>query len=389
MFGGFTCCVGSGMESHALHGDGIYYEFGNRLWVNLYVPSTAEWKAAGVKLSMETGFPEGESAQLKFTMDAPKEFTLALRRPSWAGEGFSVKVNGEAVKDLPPPPSYVMVKRTWTSGDTVALVLPKRLRTEPLPDNPNRVGLMWGPLVLAGDVQPDESQRPRRQRGAPQTERASVPVFVAAGEPVERWLKPVSGKPGSFRTDGVGRERDVDFMPFYRLHRRPYAVYWDLFTPEGWQKQAAEYAAQRERERKLEAATVAYAQPGEMQPERDFNFQGEDAEVVRTLNRPGRHGAKWFSFDLPVKADHPMTLIATYYSDERKPRSFELLVDGRKLAEEKIENSVPPRFFEVEYKIPAEVVQGKRKVTVRFQATQGNEIGAVYGLRMIRGDAER
>ena len=26
MLADFTCCVGSGMESHALHGDGIYFE---------------------------------------------------------------------------------------------------------------------------------------------------------------------------------------------------------------------------------------------------------------------------------------------------------------------------------------------------------------------------
>ena len=38
MLRSFTCCVGSGMESHALHGDGIYYESGDRLWVNLYAP---------------------------------------------------------------------------------------------------------------------------------------------------------------------------------------------------------------------------------------------------------------------------------------------------------------------------------------------------------------
>src|SRR5262249_27673606 len=30
--GGFTCCTGSGLESHALHADGIYYESGSKLW---------------------------------------------------------------------------------------------------------------------------------------------------------------------------------------------------------------------------------------------------------------------------------------------------------------------------------------------------------------------
>ena len=40
----FTCCVGTGMESHALHGYGIYYESGDKLYVNLYAPSTVEWE---------------------------------------------------------------------------------------------------------------------------------------------------------------------------------------------------------------------------------------------------------------------------------------------------------------------------------------------------------
>jgi DUF1680 family protein len=43
----FTCCVGSGMESHGLHGDGIYYEAGNRLWVNMYVPSDCRLEISG------------------------------------------------------------------------------------------------------------------------------------------------------------------------------------------------------------------------------------------------------------------------------------------------------------------------------------------------------
>lgn len=33
------------------------------------------------------------------------------------------------------------------------------------------------------------------------------------------------------------------------------------------------------------------------------------------------------------------------------------------------------------------MIGGKKKVTVRFQATGGNEIAAVFGLRMIRAKA--
>jgi len=275
MLRSFTCCVGSGMESHALHGDGIYYEAGvgakdlsPLLWVNLYAPSTADWTSVGAKLTVDTDFPEGESVKLTLTLDASKEFTLALRRPYWVGDGFSVKVNGEAVPDaggrkaedggqkaapaagnpksairnpqFPKCGSYVELKRTWKSGDTIELILPKTLRLEPLPDNQRRVAILWGPLVLAGDLGPETERG--RERGA-RAKPPKVPVFVAAERPVAEWLKPVSEKSGQFRTDGVGRERDVDFVPFYRLHRRTYGVYWDLYTPAEWEKKAAEAPA--------------------------------------------------------------------------------------------------------------------------------------------------
>ncbi len=396
--GGFTCCVGSSMESHALHGDGLYYEFGDQFWVNLYTPSTADWLSAGVKLTTQTDFPEGESATIHLTLAAPKEFTLMLRRPFWAGTNFSVSLNGEALPPerlaapvpepfsrrgapapMPRVSSFVALKRTWKNGDQIAVTLPKTLRLEPLPDNPRRVAILWGPLVLAGDLGPEQ---PRRSSWT-----NPVPVFVAADQPVVDWLKAVPGKPGSFRTDGVGKDRDVEFVPFYRLHRRTYAVYWDLFTPREWEQRSAELAAEREKQRQLEAATVAYVQPGEMQAERDANMQGEETEPVRLQGRPGRRGKKWFSFDLRVDAAQPLALVVTYNHDEWQERTFEILVDGVRVGEQTIERRGPMRFFDVQYAVPAEVVRGKQHVTVKFQATQGNEIGAVFGLRLIRTEA--
>ena len=387
MFRSFTCCVGSGMESHALHGAGLYYESGDQLWINLYVPSTAKWESAGVDLVMETDFPEGESATLKLTLKEPKQFTLSLRRPSWAESGFTVKVNNQLVKDLPKPGSYVELKRKWKSGDTVAVTLPKTLRLEPLPDNARVAAIMWGPLVLAGDLGPERTGSGRA--GPP----VSAPGLVAAERPLADWLKSVPGKTGSFRSDGVGREQDVELMPFYRLHRRTYAVYWDLFTPAEWEKRAGEIAAERERLRKQEAATLGFAQPGEMQPERDYNQQGEETAPVRVAGRPGRGGKKWFSFDLPVDPAYPMTLILTYHSEERQKRTFEILVDGVRVGEQTIERFKPGnssgRFFDVEYPIPTDLVKNKQKVTVRFQATGGNEIAGIFGIRMVRADAAR
>ncbi|HEV2669226.1 MAG TPA: beta-L-arabinofuranosidase domain-containing protein, partial [Blastocatellia bacterium] len=400
MFRSFTCCVGSGMESHALHGDGIYYESsdkrnGDKLWVNIYAPSTAHWEAAGVDLTMDTDFPEGEAATLKLALKSPRQFTLALRRPGWAAAGFTVKVNGQTVKQLPGPGSYVELKRKWKSGDAVVLTLPKTLRLEPLADNPRVTAIMWGPLALAADLGPERARGRGAQSGGqsgarPAAQPVSIPSLVAAERPLSDWIKAEPGKSGAFRTEGVGREQDVELAPFYRLHRRAYSVYFDLFTPAEWEKKAAELLAERERQRKLEAATVAYVEPGEVYFERDFNQQGEETNPVRVAGRPGRSARKWFSFDLPVDPTHPMKLIATYHGEERANRTFEILVDGARVGEQQIERHRPgsptKRFFDVEYAIPADLVKGKQKVTVRFQAKGGNETAGVFGVRMVRVD---
>ena len=378
MFRSFTCCVGSGMESHSLHGDGIYYESRDRLWINLYVPSTASWKAAGVTVTMTTTFPEGDAASLKLTLQRPKAFTLALRRPAWAGEGFAVKVNGKSVTALPRPGSYVELKRRWKTGDSVSLTLPKTLHIEGLADNNHRAALMWGPLVLAGDLGPE-------RRGGP----PEPPSLVAAEKPLTEWLQPVPDNVGVFRTVGVGQPGDVEFVPFYRLHKRTYSVYWDLYDTGGWTKKLDELAAEKAKRQKLEAATVAFVPPGDA-VEKQFNQQGEDTAPDRVLGRVGRRSRKWFSFDLPVESGKAMALVLTYNPEERTRRSFEILVDGQRIGEGVIERYPPGgptgRFYDVDYKIPAELVKDKKKVTVRFQASGGNETATIFGVRMVRAD---
>ena len=385
MFRSFTCCVGSGMESHSLHGDGIYFESGDRLWVNLYVPSTANWNAAGATVTMDTSFPEGDSATVNFTMQRPKPFTLALRRPSWAGDGFAVKVNGKSVVTLPLPGAYVEIKRTWKTGDSVSLVIPKSLRLEGLPDNQRRAALMWGPLVLAGDLGPE-------RRGGPPTE---SPSLVTAEKPLTEWLQPKRDNLGLFQTVDVGRSTDgkaneVEFVPFYRLHRRMYSIYWDLYTNDSWTKKLEELSAERLRQQKLEAATVAFLSPGDPDKEKAFNPKSEDSSPDRALGRVGRRSKKWFSYELPVEPAKAMALVVTLNPEERAKRTFEVLVDGQRVGEGAIDRFPPGsptgRFYDVDYKVPAELVKDKQKVTVRFQATSGNETPAIYAIRIVRAN---
>jgi DUF1680 family protein len=165
------------MESHALHADGIYYVSDNELWVNIFAPSTADWKAAGVRLTMTTEFPEGEGAVLSVDPKAPRAFTVLIRRPAWAGQGFAIKINGTplAASTVGPAGSYVRIERKWKTGDRIEIAFPMVLRLEPLPDNRERAAILRGPIVLAGDLGPIQARRPRGE-AAPQAKPAAAPT---------------------------------------------------------------------------------------------------------------------------------------------------------------------------------------------------------------------
>ena len=376
----FTCCVGTGMENPALYGDGIYYQAARKLWVNLYAPSTANWRARHVRLTMQTDFPLGSHATLQVQTAKPQKFALALRRPSWAGAGFTIAVNGKAVQSGSPG-SYVEINRTWKDGDRVTLVLPKTLHLEATPDDARRAAILWGPLVLAGDLGPDSDD-------AQQKIQRNMPVLVTANRAPSQWLRPINGQPGAFQSVNVGRApdgaHDIELRPFYQLHQRTYSTYWNLYTPVQWQTESAKIAGERERQRELEAATVAFVQPGEMQPERDFNQQGENTQPVRVAGRAARRGSNWFSFDVPVDAAQPMALVVTYNSDERRTRTFNIKADGQIIASPTVTRQLPARFYDAQYPLPVALTRGKQKITIRFEATGGNEIAAVFGLRVIR-----
>jgi DUF1680 family protein len=234
----FTCCVGTGMENPALYADGIYCAAADKLWVNLYAPSTADWAAQNAQLKMETALPEGDSAKLTLTLKAPKTFTLALRRPAWTTAGFNITINGEAQKLPAIKPgtasgTYIELARAWKSGDTIELTIPKELRVEYTPDDPTLGALMWGPLVLGADLGTTPLAR------GPATA-SRGPAIVRAAIPGSDWLKPVSDKPGQFRVE-TGRNATapadnipITFVPLYRLHDHTYSVYMSIYTPDAW-----------------------------------------------------------------------------------------------------------------------------------------------------------
>jgi hypothetical protein len=291
---------------------------------------------------------------------------------------LTVNVNGQVVSDATSPASYAEINRVWQDGDTVEFSFPLALRTEAMPDNPNRFAIFYGPTLLAAVLGPENDPAANRVD--------YVPVILTEGRPVTDWVKPVSLAEQTFRTVGVGQPEDVQLMPFNEIVDRRYTVYLDKYTPEDWAERQADIQAAERRQKELEAHTVDFFQPGEMQPERDHNVQAEKSDPLEALGRKLRHAydGGWFSFEMQVDPATTNALVCTWWGDETGERNFDTLVDGVKIASQKLLHNQPGKFWDATYPIPTELTSGKQKVTVKLQAQPGNFAGGLFGARMLR-----
>jgi hypothetical protein len=359
------------MENHAKYGANIYFHTDDRLYVNLFIASELNWQARGLKLRQKTRFPDEPSTVLTIMCEEPVEVSLCIRHPYWIEKGMTVAVNSQPVSLMSTPSSYAVLRRTWQDGDRVEVKLPMSLHLESMPDNPDRVAVLYGPIVLAGDLAPVDDLAATRPD--------FVPVLLTGGRPVYEWMEPVSDQPCVFRTQDVGRPHDVTMKPFFRTHDRRYSIFWDLFTEDHWQAKQAEYQAELERRRRMEAATVDYLQPGEMQPERDHNLRGQRTEAGDALGRRWRHAVDggWFAFTMEVLPDEPMQLACTFWGSDAGGRTFDILIDEEKLVTQTLEHNKPGAFYDEIYAIPTSLTEGKSQVTVTFQAHPGRTAGGL------------
>ena len=148
-FDAFWCCTGTGSEEYSKLTDSIYFHDDSSVYVNLFIPSTLDWKERGLKLRQTTKFPEDD--RITFTIDAaPSSRTaLKLRVPYWATQGVTVSVNGQPQEITATPSTYLTLDHDWKAGDVVTVEIPLTLHIESAPDDKTVQAAMYGPVVLA------------------------------------------------------------------------------------------------------------------------------------------------------------------------------------------------------------------------------------------------
>ncbi len=229
-FDSFWCCTGSGMENHARYGETIFAHDRHNLVVNLFIGATLDWQDRGFTVIQETRFPDADTTRLTFR-GKKQTLRLWLRQPSWC-EVMTVSVNGRRKATARQPGTYHLLERKFRPGDVVEVRLPMSLHLEPLPNAPDYVALMYGPIVLAGRMG-TEGLTPGSQLIVNERESGNM---LKADVKIPRWTKPLAemvshttrtnAEKLEFRMSGFDGGASVNLIPWFRLTNERYNLYW-------------------------------------------------------------------------------------------------------------------------------------------------------------------
>ena len=391
------CCVGTGMENHSKYGQFIYTHVDDALYVNLFVASELNWKEKGLTLRQETGFPYAETSRITIVQGKGK-FPLLVRYPGWVKPGqFSVKVNGQTVKIISGPSSYVTIDRQWKKGDVVDITFPMHNSIKYLPNVPQYIALMHGPILLGmktgtedlAHLIADDSRFGQYASGKklPINE---APILINDNiNDIANQLTAVAGKPLHF-TLSTKMENGIrsELQPFFEIHDSRYMMYWLALSEDSYKAYLDGLAKEEQERQALEARTVDKVQPGEQQPETDHKMETDRSQTGNSNDVFFRDASDghFFSYLMQTGGQTELSLRLKYWGvGEWKTHEFDIFVDDVLVKE--VNNTGKYRISEFKYEtypIPAELLKGKQQVRVKFVAKPRKQIGEIYEVRLVK-----
>lgn len=391
----FWCCVGSGMENHAKYGELIYAHNENDLFVNLFIPSRLTWNEKGIVLTQQPLFPDEEKTSLLIEAAKTSDFTLKIRYPVWVlHNNLKISVNGQPIEVVVTQGSYVAIKRIWKKGDKIVVTLPMRTTTEQMPDGSDYIAVLHGPIVLAAQTDTtnlkglfaDDSRMGHVASGK-QYPLQDMLVFVSSSTDIDSLINVVPNKSLTFTASGLiypEKYKNLELIPFFRLHDSRYVIYWQTVTP-GKLKEIQQKMAEHEAEKqKLAASTIDVVFAGEQQPESDHFIESEKSNTGVNKDRHWRNASGWFSYNVNDPDNKARKLRVTYYGND-KDRNFDIYINETLLKRVNLNDSEGDKFFDVVYKLPEDVVNvSGNKLKVKFVALAGSQTAGIYYVRLLK-----
>ena len=419
---GMWCCVGTGMENHSKYGHFIYTHDGaSTLYVNLFTPSRLD--SNPFVIVQETNYPFSPTTRLKIGKGG--NYTIAIRHPWWAGEGFAVQVNDQTIDTqvTKGTSSYVRISRNWAAGDVVTVTLPMELRYTECPNYGDYIAFQYGPILLAAQTSTDNQTEAAekhldyepslqneyggegRMDHAPGSRSSrksliTMPMLIGPRDKVLSRIQEYDATKLQFTIDASWKGakkytwQKLTLQPFYQIHHARYACYWYQQTPEGYAKSSM--AQDEAKTAALLGRTLDFVATGEQQSEaghfREFSntssgsFNGEHYRDCQ----PGGYVQYTVSYEGKTIKDG-LSLMCRFTATDRG-RKATLYVDGTAIGD--IDTSSRKQaevsgFYNLEFPIPADLMKDangkvKKSFVVRLAADKGTMIPGLYYLRLLK-----
>jgi DUF1680 family protein len=392
------CCVGSGMENHGKYNEFIYTHKKDSLYLNLFIASTLNWKEKNVTLKQETSFPEEEQSTLTITEGSAK-FTLMLRHPSWVKEGaMQIFINGKTISYKKLPSSYIGIQRKWKKGDAIKVIMPMQTTIEQMPNVPEYVAIMHGPILLVAKTETEQlkglvadDSRWGHIAGGKKLPVDKAPIIIEDNNSaIAGKIVPVAGQPMtfSFANEKIINPEKLLLEPFYRVHDSRYMVYWMRLSPMQYVNYLDSIAKIETDKLNLDKQTVDFVSPGEQQPEVDHALRHENSRTGSNSDEFWReaYNGGYFSYNMSTQGLTNLSLNVRYQFAATAGKKFEIYIDDQKL---KVVDPAEARrsgFYHEEYRIPAEMLKGKQQVRVKFLSLPEKSTAPVYRVRLVKSE---
>ncbi len=418
---GMWCCVGTGMENHAKYGHFIYTHSADNktLYVNLFTAS--ELNNETFSLKQETSFPYSTTS--KITINKGGDFTLAIRHPKWADEGYGIRVNGSPItlSVNKGTASYARITRTWTSGDVVETTLPMSLRYEVCPNYTDYIAFKYGPILLAAQTTAS-SQAEASETGlkyeslqneyggegrmdhapgsrASSKSLSSAPLLIGERSDVLNSITKTADSESTLhftiqtsKGRGTGNWDKLTLVPFYSIHHARYQCYWyqqteDVFMNSDMGKADAIAA-------ELAARTLDFVAPGEQQSEAGHDALYDKSNSGQYNNEFYRAcsdgGFIQYTLANPEAKVDSLAIMCRFTTAD-KNRRCNIYIDGQLFVDNYVipssdVNADESGFFNVEFPIPVSMMydtSGNVKTSLVFKI-EPNGSGYAPGLYYLR-----
>jgi len=364
------CCVGTGLENHSKYGELIYSHSEHDIFVNLFIPSTLNWKEKGIELEQTTKFPYENNTEIVLKLKNPKSFVLNIRCPKWA-TNFEILVNGKLQKAEAKPANYVSMARKWKSGDKITIAFKTSTHLEKLPDGSNWAAFVNGPIVLAAKTSTenldglfaDDSRMGHVAQGKYVSLDKAYALVGEEGSYVSK-LKDLGNM--RFKLDSL------ELQPFFEIHNARYQMYFQTYKQEDYKEKQALLKQQEIEAMAIEANTVDKINCGEQQPEVDHHYKGEKSDSGYEEDGFWRNTSSYISYQM-VNKNLEGKFIEISFLGDFKTDNLNVFI-----------NEKPAEIIAKKDKIIQFKLDNTQIINLKIKSKDGKKTSKIYQIRIVK-----